>query len=225
MPSKRKGASAPGKGIGLNIDTAWIVVLVWLAVELVIFCIVQSWNMVAFTIVFGVAFGGIAWNFRSRIRPAFKRLRLDNIVGFLLLALVISAFEEVLCFGLGNRIANRILWADLVQVCGTWLFWFAAWYLYIGKRYAFSEKEALLVGASVGILYETVSSMTVFANPLVLLMFPMVVIIYAGIFVLPLQLIDLKGKDDSAWKYPVGILLPYLASLPMGIILAIALPK
>jgi hypothetical protein len=215
---------AKGRALS-NIDIAWIVILAWVAVELVIFSNVGSWSMVAFTLVFGFLFGGLAWRFRASVRPAFRRAGLDNIGGFLLLAFWISVFEEVLCYGLGNRVANPILWADIIQVSVTWLFWFATWYLYIAKRYAFSKKEALLVGASVGILYECVSSGTVFGNPLVLLMSPMVVIIYAAIFVLPLQLIDLKGKDDSAWKYPVGIVLPYLASLPMGVVLAIILPR
>lgn len=107
----------------------------------------------------------------------------------------------------------------------TWLFWFATWYLYIAKRYAFSEKEALLTGALVGVLYECVSSGAIFGNPFAVLMAPLVVVIYAAMFVLPLQLVDLQGKDESRWKYLVGVLLPYLASLPMGLVLVFILPK
>jgi hypothetical protein len=226
MKLKKKDAPATGGlTLGPNIETAWIVVVAWAAVELVIFCMVKDWPLVGFTVLFGFVFGLAAWHYRKKVRPAFKRVGLDNLAGFLLLAFLMSVFEEVLCYGLGNHVANKILWADLIQVGVSWLFWFASWYLYIAKHYKFSEKEALLVGASVGILFETVSSGAIFGNPFSLLMAPLAIIIYAGIFVLPLQFIDLKGTSDSSWKYPVGIILPYLASLPMGVLLAIVLPK
>ena len=209
-----------------TVDMAWKALMVWAAVDLIIFAIVQSWNLIAFAVLFGLVFGYVSWTFRGRLRPALKKAGLDNFAVFLLLAFVIGVFEELVCWGLGNRIANPILWADLIQVCVSWLFWFATWHLFLAKRFAYSEKEALLLGASVGILYEGVSSLNIFISPLlVLLMAPLAVVIYAAIFLLPLQLIDLKGTDRSLWRYPAGIFLPYLASLPMGIVLAIVLPK
>ena len=47
----------------------------------------------------------------------------------------------------------------------------------------------------------------------------------AAVFVLPLQLIDRTGSDRSRWHYPVAVFLPYVASLPAGVVLAIALPR
>lgn len=218
-----------GEGPGQRlptVDLLWRGLLAWAVIDLVIFAIVQSWNLIAFTVLFGFVFGFISWTFRDRLRPALKRASLDNFAVFLFLAFAIGVFEELVCWGLGNRIANPILWADLIQVCVTWLFWFAIWYLYLAKRFAYSEKEALLLGACVGILYEGVSSLNIFVNPLlVVLMAPLALVIYAAIFLLPLQLIELKGTDKSLWRFPAAIILPYLASLPMGILLAIILPK
>jgi len=209
-----------------TVDLVWKALMAWAAVDLIIFAIVQSWNLIAFSVLFGLVFGYVSWTFRDRLRLALKQAGLDNFAVFLILAFVIGVFEELVCWGLGNRIANPILWADLIQVCVSWLFWFATWHLFLAKRFAYSEKEALLLGASVGILYEGVSSLNIFISPLlVLLMAPLAVVIYAAIFLLPLQLIDLKGTDRSLWRFPAGIFLPYLASLPMGIVLAIVLPK
>jgi hypothetical protein len=209
-----------------TVDVVWKALLLWAAVDLIIFAIVQSLNLIAFTVLFGLVFGYVSWTVRGRLRPALKKAGLHNFVVFLLLAFVIGVFEELVCWGLGNRIANPVVWADLLQVCVPWLFWFATWYLFLAKRFAYSEKEALLLGASVGILYEGVSSLSIFVSPLlVVLMAPLAVVIYAAIFLLPLQLIDLKGTDGSLWKYPAGVFLPYLASLPMGIVFAIVLPK
>lgn len=114
MSSTKSGPKDKAPGLGFNIDTTWWVLLAWAAVELVIFVIVQSWNLVSFTVLFGFIFGWLAWRYRKAVRPAFRRAGLDNVGGFLLLAFWISVFEEVLCYGLGNRIANPILWADIV---------------------------------------------------------------------------------------------------------------
>jgi hypothetical protein len=207
-------------------DVIWRAVLVWAAVDLAIMALVQRWGLVWFGLLFGLAFGGISWRVRGRLRPALERLGLANLTGFLLLALAISAFEEGLCWALGNATANPILWADLIQVCVGWSFWFATWYLYLGRRFAYSERESLLLGASVGVLFEGVSSGFVFVSPLlVVLGAPLVLVIYAAVFVLPLQLIDRTGSDRSRWRYPVAVFLPYVASLPAGVVLAIALPR
>lgn len=222
--AQKIGRAVPKKA--QRIDLVWLAILVWATADLVIFALVGNWNLIAFTVLFGLVFGYVSWTVRVKFRTVLKKAGFDNLPIFLLLAFVIGVFEELVCWGLGNRIANPILWEDLVQVCVTWLFWFATWYLFLARRFHYSEKEALLLGASVGILYEGVSSLSIFTSPLlVILMAPLALVIYAAIFLLPLQLIDLKGTDRSLWRYPAGIFLPYLASLPIGIALAVLLPK
>lgn len=205
---------------------AWLVILAWFGAVVVIFAIARNWAMVSFALVFGLGFGGLFWAVRSGIRPAFEKLGLANFAGFALLAVAISTFEEVLCWALGNRIANPVLWKDLVLVNGTWLVWYACWYFILAKRYAYQEKEALLLAASTGILYEYVSSGTFLANPAgIILGAPLAIVVYAALFIIPMQLVDFRGKDEYAIKYIASPFLPYVlsfaAALPLAIVISI----
>jgi hypothetical protein len=200
-------------------DRAWLVVLAWFGVVVAIFSLAQNWAMVSFALIFGVGFGAIAWVIRSKIRPAFERLGLANFGGFAILAVAISSGEEVLCWALGNRIANPVLWKDLVLVNGIWLVWYASWYFILSKKFAYKEKEALLLAAGTGILYEYVSSSAIWTNPAgILLGAPLAVVIYAALFILPMQLVDFMGKDEKPLKYAASPFLPYILSF------AVALP-
>lgn len=205
-------------------DRAWLVMLAWFAIAMAVFSIAREWSIVEFGVGFGLLFGSIAWWLRKGVRPAFRKLRLDNFAGFALLAVIVSSGEEIFCWALGNRIANPVLWKDLVLVNGIWLVWTATWYFRLSKRYVFREKEALMLGASVGVLYEYISSGAFLYNPWgILLGLPLAVVVYAAIFMLPMQLIDFTGKSNSGLKYVEAPLLPYILSFAAAIPLIILL--
>ena len=205
-------------------DRAWLVVLVWFGLVVAVFSLARNWPLVSFALAFGIGFGAAAWAVRKRVRPAFRRLGLANFGGFVILAVAISSGEEVLCWALGNRIANPELWKDLLLVNGTWLVWYASWYYVLSKRFAYREKEALLLAASTGILYEYLSSGAFLTNPAgILLGAPLAAVVYAALFVLPMQLIDFTGKEESAMKYAASPVLPYLLSFAAAIPLVLLL--
>ncbi len=207
-----------------NWSRTWLVILAWFGAVVVIFAIAHNWALVSFALIFGLGFGGLFWAARSRIRPVFEKLGMANFAGFALLAIGVSTFEEVLCWALGNRIANPVLWKDLVLVNGTWLVWYACWYFILAKRYAYQEIEALLLAASAGILYEHVSSGTILANPAgIVIGAPLAIVVYAALFILPMQLVDFQGEDEAGIKYIASLFLPYLLSFAVALPLAILL--
>jgi len=198
-------------------DRAWTVILVWFLVVLALFLLSASWSLASFAISFGAIFGGLAWKYRRSVRPIMARLRLDNLLGFALLALGISALEEAWCWALGNRVAMPVLWKDVVFCSLVWLPWFAVWYLFLSKRYHFGEKEALLLAASTGLIYELAGSGAIFSNPAGLLIaVPPILVVYAAIFVVPMQLIEFNGTSRTDWKFAAAPVLPYLLSWPFA---------
>jgi hypothetical protein len=207
-----------------NWDRAWAVVLLWFAAVMAIFAFAREWSIVEFGVGFGLVFGSVAWWLRKHVRPAMRKVRLDNFAGFVLLAVTISSAEEMSCLALGNKIANPVLWKDLVIVNGVWLAWFATWYFLLSKKYHFIEKEALMLGASAGVLYEYVSSGAFISNPAgLVLAIPLAVVVYAAIFVLPMQLIDFSGTGEGGIKYIAAPLLPYALSFCVAIPLVLVL--
>ncbi|MCL7475236.1 MAG: hypothetical protein M8352_04255 [ANME-2 cluster archaeon] len=98
--------------------------------------------------------------------------------------------------------------------------WFGTWYLYLSKKYAFTEKEALMTAASTGVLYEYIGTGYFLQNPPgVVLAFPLGVVVYAAIFVLPMQLIQFTGTNNSRVKYPAGIILPFILTIPAAVVI------
>jgi hypothetical protein len=45
------------------------------------------------------------------------------------------------------------------------------------------------------------------------------VVIYAALFVLPLQLVQFTGENTSWTKYVVGIVFPYVLTIPVAVVL------
>jgi hypothetical protein len=197
--------------------------LVWFLSVIAIFLLSGGWSVPAFGLSFGLLFGGVAWRYRGRVRPFMARLHLDNFAGFVMLAVSVSAVEETWCWALGNRIAMPVLWKDIAFCSLVWLPWFAAWYFFLSKRFAFREKEALLLAASAGILYELVGSGVILSPAGLLLAVPLDIVVYAAIFIVPMQLIDFSGTRTGPAKYIVAPVLPYLLSLPVAVLLSIFL--
>jgi hypothetical protein len=100
--------------------------------------------------------------------------------------------------------------------------WFDTWYFYLSKNYAYTEKQAILTAASTGMLNEYIGTGYFLQNPLgVVLAFPLGVVIYAAIFILPMQLIEFTGTTDLKIKYPFGVVLPFILTIPVALIVYI----
>ena len=81
-----------------------------------------------------------------------------------------------------------------------------------------------MVAAFAGVFYEFLGTGEVLRNPFgVILAVPLAVVIYAALFVLPMQLIQFTGECTSKMKYVVGVSLPFLLTLPVALILYILL--
>lgn len=75
-----------------------------------------------------------------------------------------------------------------------------------------------------GVLYEFVGTKAFIANPFgIFLAAPLAVVVYAALFVLPLQLITFTGKKVGNTKYVVGAVLPFVLTLPAAVGLYIIL--
>lgn len=123
------------------------------------------------------------------------------------------------CFSLGCNLAQPVLWVDLLWVTAVGLVWSSVWYLYVARRCAFGEVEALLVASLTGIVFELGIPGLIVRNPLAaLVLAPLAIVTYAATFVLPLQLMDLSGTNRSRWRYVVGV------AAPSGLATGVALP-
>jgi hypothetical protein len=200
----------------------WAVLLAWFLCVCGIFLLAREWSVSAFALSFSLLFGGFAWRYRRNVRPFMARLHLDNFAGFMFLALSVSAAEEAWCYSMGNHTAFPILWKDILFCDIVWVPWFAVWYLYLSKRYSFHEKEALLLAASAGIFYELVGSGAIFNPAALLLAVPLDLVVYAAIFILPMQLLDFSGTKSGPAKYALSPVLPYLLSIPVAVLIIIA---
>jgi hypothetical protein len=142
----------------LDIDSAWKILLIWFGLVILLLSIAREWRVVSFGVTYGLVFGGLAYHFRHLVVPFFERMGLYHYKGFLLLSVIVSVTEEIYCYVPGNTIAYPVLWVDLVLVTGLWTVWFWTWYFYLSKKYAFTEKEALMTSASTGVLYEYIGT-------------------------------------------------------------------
>ncbi len=204
----------------MNTEFMWKIILLWFAVVVTIFCIAREWSVAAFGVTYGLGFGGMSYTYRKKVKSFFEKVHLNNSGGFLLLAVIVTITEEVYCYALGNQIAHPVLWVDLILVTVMWLVWFSTWYFWLSKKYKFEEKEALLVAGSTGILYEFVGTGEVLRNPFgILLAAPLAVVVYAAIFVLPMQVITFTGKNTGKMKWVVGGVLPFALTIPVALVL------
>lgn len=194
--------------------------LAWFLAATAILLITGSQGTALFGLSFVLVYGGVVYLCHHRIRDWLRRLPGPAAGKFFTLAFCVSAAEEIYCYLSGNHLALPVLWADVLFCSLTWLAWYGTWYFFLSKRYRFGETEALLTAGAIGLLYEGVSSGAILANPAgVLLLAPLPVLVYATLFLLPMQLIDFTGQRENIWKYPVSVVGPYLLSLPIALTL------
>lgn len=180
----------------------------------------KSWDILIYSLTYVLVYGSLIFYFRQRIRSTFSKISKWKFPVFIAIGLLVSIFEEIYVYSLGNKIAVSSIWLDIVVVPLEWAAWFATWYLLISRRYHFTESQALLTAGLTGILFEFSGKGFLVSDPLaIIVFFPSAIFVYAAIFILPMQLIDFTGSRNSWVKYPIGIFVPYLASIPVGLLL------
>ncbi len=196
--------------------------LSWFIFSVVATALNHEWRAVAFTLSFGALYGGSVLAAGRQIRNALSSWGLIRFPVFISVAIAVSVAEETYAYALGVRIAIPVLWQDLIIVPGEWAAWFAAWYLIIARKFAFTDIEAAASAGITGLLFEYAGAPATLADPLATIVaIPLTVAVYSAIFSLPLQFMKFNGLSASRWKYPVAVLLPYLLSLPATVALFI----
>lgn len=196
-------------------------VLLWFLVSLIILLLVGAWGPATYLVLFGLLFGEGAWIARGKVRAALRAFGLDNLAGFVLLAVGVSTLEEVvayLCGGPG-ALAIHNLAIDLVWIDAIWLGWQVPWFLVIPRWFAFSEAEALVVGGSVGVLFEVIVSRVFLAGILALVWVPLGWVVYAVVLLLPLQLVRFPARSTRPWRVPTTIAITWGAGLATALLL------
>lgn len=204
----------------MKFSLLWKVLLILFGVSVAIFLITENWKFILFTFTFGGLYGGTVYTYRHRIGMFFEKHGLRNFPVFIFLSILVSVLEELYVYVLGIRTAVPDIWIDIIVVPGEWAVWFATWYLILSRRYRFTAGQALFAAGLEGIMYEYVGNGIFLRNPVgVLLSIPGTVIVYAAIFILPMQLISFTGTSESIWKYPVSVFLPFVLTIPVALLL------
>lgn len=204
----------------MGIQLAWKIVIALYILSVIILSIEKAWSIVIYSITYGAGYGGLVYIFRNRIRHFFSGLQRARYPLFILIAILVSVFEELYVYSLGNTIAISNIWLDIIVVPMEWAAWFTGWYFIISRRFSFNEKQALFTAGLAGILFEYSGKGFLLSDPLaIIVFFPIAMVVYAAIFILPMQLIIFSGENNSWLKYPVGVILPFLLSIPVGLLL------
>lgn len=198
----------------------WKAILIWFSLSVILLSLSREWTVVIFALTYGCLYGGTVYFLRDRLRSLFTSLKKGRFALYLLVAITVSVFEEIYVYLLGGKIAVSNIFLDIIIVPGEWSVWFATWYLFSARKFKFTYGQALLAAGLEGIFFEYIGNGLFLNNPIgFVISIPIAVVVYAAIFILPMQLIEFKGETDSLWKYPVAVILPYLLSIPAALIL------
>jgi hypothetical protein len=181
-------------------------------------------NVGAFALVWGLGVGGLSVRYRVQAQQALAKVGLKGYLGFAVVVVVVSVAEESVCAGFGCALANPNFALDLLVVVPLWLVWLSAWYRYIAPRYAFDYPEALLVASAAGVLFETIGNGRALADPVGSTFgIPLVIVVYAGIVAIPLQLMPWTGTSRKRLRHLIAFIVPYLFVLPVAVALFVVL--
>ena len=204
----------------MKLSLLWKVITIWFSISTVVLTLSQDWGEVIFSLSFGGFYGGLIYIFRRKISSKLELSGTRTLPVFLLVCILVSVFEELYVYSLGNRIAVPNILRDLVIVPGEWLVWFATWYLFISRKFNFTTGQALFAAGLEGIMFELVGTGLILSNPLgFIITFPLTIVVYAAIFILPMQFINFSGKNESLWKYPIAVFVPYVLAIPATFVL------
>jgi hypothetical protein len=205
-----------------GLDLTWKLLLAWFALSLGIFAVAGSIRIVEYEVVFVGLFGSLALLLRRSVRPALRRVKLDNVWEFAMLAVLVSSLEELVVYAVGGSgaLAQSTLGVDLLWVDVIWLGWMLPWYLWLASRYAFSSQEALLVGGTAGILFEVLLSRIFVEGPVIILLWiPLVWVTYSVVLLLPLELTTFKAPPSTARRWLAGVAIPWVSATCVALLL------
>jgi hypothetical protein len=144
------------------------------------------------------------------------------LIGYIVISVIVTTVEEMLVYAFGGVIAlaQPILWVDLTWVNLVWLAWLLPWYLLIQKFAHFSRWEALMIGGTSGIFFEVILSRVFLGGAILTLMWiPLAWVIYATVFLIPLQLLEFRTGPTSSREVAFAIIVPWAWSGLVGICL------
>lgn len=209
----------------VGVSWPWKLIAAWFIASTLILIVLRDWGELVFTYSFGAGYGGIVYVGRNRIRKALSTLKTSRFPLFLVTSFLVSVAEELYVYSLGNRIAVPQIWRDVIIVPGEWLVWFATWYLFTSRRYRFTNGGALLAAGLEGLMFEYIGNGLILSNPVgFVISVPLTIVVYAAIFILPMQFVDFSGQKMGKERYPVAVLLPYLLSIPATLLLFALVP-
>jgi len=200
----------------------WKIIYGWTAVSLAIFAALGAWGLVGFTLSYGVIFGGTMAEAHPMARAVLRSAGRNGPVFFLALAAAWSCLEELWCNGFGCVLAIHSLWADLVFVGAVFTAWLASWRFVLARRYRFRSGEAIILGSLVGVFFELVLPGHFFTQPLgALLLAPLDILVYRGLFLLPMSIIDFSGARETPVKYVAALAVPIAAAGAVAVVVFI----
>lgn len=209
----------------LTLSLGWKVLFVWFSISILVLSITGDWGNVVFSLTYGVGYGGFVYVQKNKIRSFFEPLKFGRYGVFITLALLVSVFEEIYVYSLGNKIAVPDLMFDIIIVPCEWAVWFTVWYFFLSRRFYFTEGQALVSAGIGGLLFEYGGNLVFLHNiPGFIVSIPVTIIVYAAIFVLPMQLIRFTGENDRKIKYVVSTVFPYLLTVPVALLLYAVFP-
>ncbi len=206
-----------------KLDVVWFTILIWLSISLVIYLLIGEYSIPLFALTYGILYLSFLWYFRDKIRAIFSRYS-DSFTFFVFVSLISVTVEELWCWLAGGTLARSIIWQDLLVVSISWVPWFLVWKYYLSKKFAWSDKEAMLVAGFTGILFELVPKLQIFANLIAtIIILPTIIIVYSAVFLLPMLAMNFTGKNNVWYKYPLAIFIPYVASVAFYLFAAVLL--
>jgi len=203
-----------------GVRRAWtFIVVATLAISALLFAVVPAAAKVgAFALLWGLGVGGLLYRFRASAVAALARAGIKGFGGFVAVVIAVSVTEETVCAGFGCALAVPNYFVDLFVVVSMWVAWLSAWYFIIAPRYKFEFEEALLIAACTGVMFEVVGNGRAWGDPLgSTLGIPLVIVVYAAIVMLPMQMMPWKGEREGRAKPLIAFFVPYLAMLPVAL--------
>jgi hypothetical protein len=208
------GRSAPG--VSRTVRWTARALFAGFAAAVAILLVVGAFAEAAFALIYGVGFGTFAWYLRGPLQGLAPSGRWGRLLAFVVLSVTITVTEELLVVALGGRVAQAVLWVDLLWVGVLWLVWQLAWYRADAvSRFDLSPAAAIVIAGATGVLFEVVLSRLLFLAPLEgLVLAPIAWVIYSAVFTLPSALIGFPGPSQPTGRtVTAAVLAPFLLAV------------
>jgi len=201
------------------LEKLYKVLIVWAVLATGFFVIAQDWVVVAHAGLFVGLFGFVVYRYRHKLGTLLGKVGGRTVPGFILLVCILTLIEEgsAYYFGGPESVVHPNFAINILLVGTFWTIWLLTWKLFLARRYSFTEREALLTAGFSSLLYE---ASILYSSPNAFILFTgIMVLLYAALATLPMQLISFTGTRTSKSKYVISIVLPYLITWPVALVL------